>query len=366
MREIEQTLADMTLSAVASEISEQPYENGAAEMRALRARFVQALGAHPELVHEAEYLFAGIYVRVRVVGHTLARHMHQPFEHLATEARHDSPQLTIELWDEEETSISHPRELRDQIEGAPRLVSSPDARYVGYLMSGSLTWFDRVEKYMVGWRASGERLWTGERSKPLTYLLPIWYHDCGILMIHAGLVALNAQGLIIGGPSGSGKTTTTLACLSAGYDFLGDDHCGLQATGNGIFVGHSFYSGARVAPKHLARFPWLACHAIPSNDPKDDKLLIPMSQVFPSQLRRSANVRAIILPHLGDRDESSIRPASKGEALLRLAPTSLIRQFGPGAGGFERLTELVNSVPSYWLEVGRDPARITSCLLELV
>lgn len=366
MHEMQATRVSSAGAAAASEAPEKAYEDGAAATRALRAQFGLALQTRPELVHESDYLFGGQAVRFHIAGRALARLVHQPFEHLAVDNRSDLPQLTIELWDEQETGIPYPSSMDGQSDGQPRMISSPDARFVGYRMPGSVTWFDRVEKYMVGWRVSGERLWTGERSKPLTYLLPIWYHDCGVLMIHAGLIALGGEGLLIGGPSGSGKTTATLACLLGGYDFLGDDHCGLQVTSDGRFVGHSFYSGARVAPKHLARFPRLADHAIVSNDPKDDKLLIPMSLSFPTQLRRSANIRAILLPRLGDLAESRLWPASKGEALLRLAPTSLIRQFGPGARGFERLTKLVTQVPSYWLKVGRDLAGIPSCIRDII
>jgi hypothetical protein len=159
-----------------------------------------------------------------------------------------------------------------------------------------------------------------------------------------------------------------LSCLRAGFRYLGDDWIGLDELSGGSLVGHSLYSTARLDPRQLARFPLLADTAVETDDPFDDKWLIPLLDVFPERLESAAEIRALALPRVVDADRSRICPASRSEALLRLAPSSLLMFLSPAASGLERMARLVQQVPSYWLELGRDvstiPARVDELLAE--
>ena len=66
--------------------------------------------------------------------------------------------------------------------------------------------------------------------------------------------------------------------------------------------------------------------------------------------------------------EPRIRPASKGEALLALAPTSLLQIPSPSRGvkGFNNLAQLAEQVPSYHLELGSDVRSIPRLVGEIV
>jgi hypothetical protein len=63
-----------------------------------------------------------------------------------------------------------------------------------------------------------------------------------------------------------------------------------------------------------------------------------------------------------DGIETRVRPASRGQALFGLAPSTIIVALGAGAKGFDRLARLVDRVPSYWLELGRDVTLIPDCV----
>jgi hypothetical protein len=359
------------------------------------AAFDKARQARPDDVHESRYVFGGRGVRLRVIGRALATHIMRPFAHLQDAALPaDCVELEIDLWDERETNVAHPSDssqadLRAVESGATGwdVVGASDGeqsqrwrvggglatsfqsgRVFRYVRPGAITWLDRGAGRAIGWRASGVQLPPQEQSKPLPLLLGIWYYDCDIHVVHAGLVAWRGQGVLVGGASGAGKSTTTLACLQTGFEFLGDDQCGLQALEDGSFLGHSLYGGARVAPGHVGHFPQLRAGAGPVQAVHDDKLLLFPAEVLPTQLARTATIRAIVLPRVAAAEQSRVRRASKGEALLRLAPTSLFTAFGAGARGFESLAQLVERVPCFWLELGRDidaiPERVEAMLDE--
>jgi hypothetical protein len=220
---------------------------------------------------------------------------------------------------------------------------------------------------VIGWTASTQDRSLYERGKPLLPLLAVWYHDRGVQLIHAGLVSRNGHGVLLPGMGGAGKSTTALACLDTGFDYLGDDYIGVQACTDGSFVGHSLYNSVWLEPDHMARFPLLPPHAIHGRNPGEDKSLVLLSHVLPSQLARSATIRVLALPRVSHASGTRFQPASKSEVLLTLIPNSLFTPIPrPGSRGFQRLAQLVDHVPSYRLELGRDLAEIPRRVEELL
>ena len=80
----------------------------------------------------------------------------------------------------------------------------------------------------------------------------------------------------------------------------------------------------------------------------------PASDVFPSQLARVATIRAVLVPRIRGEATTRLLAASKREALLALAPSSLIHLPNSGARSLDRVARLIEHVPCYWLELGRD------------
>lgn len=345
--------------------------------KVMKASFVQATNIGRGRLRELYYRFAGRSVSVRIVGDELAEHFSRPFAHLETsETPPPAPYLTIDLWDEEITGIPCPAALPHGDIGPKWVVgdgiftASPDGRFVGYQFRQSMTWLDRKAQHVIGWTASGKKLSLYERGKPLHLLLSVWYHDQDMQVIHAGLVSRNGQGVLFPGMGGSGKSTSALACLSSGFDYLGDDYIGLQASPDGTFMGHSIYNSTWLEPDHMAHFPLLSPHAIYGRHPGEDKCLVLLSHLFPKQLSPGVQIRVLALPRIADASTTRFFPASRADALLQLAPSSLLALAPrPGARGFQMLTQLVKSVPSYRLELGRDlteiPHRVQDLLTEV-
>lgn len=345
-------------------------EDGDAFLR-LRTAFEAARQDGSEACVDSHYHFAGRSVHLRVVGRRLAGHVHGPFAHLAFAGSPGHPaRLRIDLWDEAATGIPCPLpSLGEGSEARPLVTASPDGRFVGHRRRGAVTWLDRETRHIIGCVASSDRLALHERSKPLLYLLSLWHADEGGQVVHAGLVGRNGHGALCVGPAGAGKSTVALACAGVGFDYLGDDCIGLYRGADGAFLGHSLYGSAQLDPGHLERFPRLAAHAIRGDGPREAKAVLLLGELPQVRLAGSVPIRALALPRVTDRSASELHPATKGEALLALAPSSLLAFPGQGPRALKRLRWLVERLPAYWLLLGPDlreiPQRMADLLAEV-
>jgi len=341
------------------------------------ARFDHAQAAHPQAFCERYYLAAGRPIVIRCVGRRFADHLHRAFAHLAI-APVAAPALTIELWDEGETGISYPLAtypiepgLTHNSEGEV-LRADTTSRFFWSEKEGAVTWLDRKTSRIRGWRANGNPPPTHERSKPMTFLLSLWLYDRDIHVLHAGMTARGERGVLIAGGSGIGKTTTALSCLIGGFDYLSDDQIAVEqvsseSTGGApvptdTVIAHSLFHSARLEPAHLANFPALQPHAIPSTDAFHQKFLVLLAELFPERIRRRAVICALVLPRVGSSAETRFRQARRVEAFTYMARTSLLTPLGAGRRRFERVNQLLARVPCYWLELGHDLTTIPAAL----
>ncbi len=117
---------------------------------------------------------------------------------------------------------------------------------------------------------------------------------------------------------------------------------------------------------HLYRFPRLIPHALYPERPNQEKTFAPLSRVFPGRLASFARIHALVLPRLTDNSSARIRPASKRDALLALAPSSILLLPSSGARTLDTLASLAERVPCYWLDLGCDLSEIPDQVQELL
>jgi hypothetical protein len=188
--------------------------------------------------------------------------------------------------------------------------------------------------------ADGVAPW--HRAKPLQVPLSIFFADRGVDFVHAGLISLHGTGALITGMGGSGKSTLTLASLLEGLDLLGDDCVAVRGT-----EGFSIYGSASVERDHLERFPQFAPDANLGG-----KTVLPLAELFPERMAAKTTIRAIVLPRVTHGEHVTIAPATAKEALLALAPSSILKRAVPAAAALARMTRLVREVPAFRLEMG--------------
>lgn len=324
---------------------------------------------HPGLIHESSYRVAGATVTIRLVGHRLGATLTRALAHLSLPDAPPTPDLLIEAWDEAETGIGTPVTRARTDPSTPGTTTvSEDGRYVVFEQATTKSVLDRSGRHIVTWVAGAERLTQYELGRPWHSELLLWQRDRGLLPVHAGFIQRDGLGVLLGGPGGSGKSTTALVCMGAGWSYLADDYVGIEARRDGGFTGHGTYCSAHLAPENLGRFPELVPNAIHGKLSREDKSLVLLSTVAGSTLAGAADIGVLALPRVVDAAETTFRPASKTEALVRLAPSSLqlLPFAGLGHSGFEALTTLVERVPTWWLELGRDRAQLPLAVGRLV
>jgi hypothetical protein len=338
-----------------------PRDGAPARLERMRRAFAEALDRYPGAVYEHCYAFAGRPVRLRVVGSRLAERSHRAFAHLR---RHgvDSGQQTlqIDLWDETETGVpglpdAASTELdRQWVACDGTITASPDGRYVSFRYEESVTVLDRQAQQMVSCRRSGSHLSSGDCSKPFVLMLSIWYHDRGVQLLHSGLIARNGAGILLPGASGTGKSTTSLAGVAQGFEFLGDDFVGLERGQHGTFLGHSVFNTVCLVRENLARFPDIRPYAVEDSFEVEEKPILYLSEIYPERLRATVPVRAVVLLRTYNA-RTEICRAGRAEALRQFAASTLHTVVPrPGREALERIRELVERVPAYWLLLGPD------------
>lgn len=338
----------------------------------MRAAFARASREYASQLKETTIVLGGHLVRLRTVGYKVHDRIKRPLAHLETSlppGKANSIGLTIELWDELETGIGCAGfAIDDELDaGKGDVVTvSADSRYVSMRRARSHAVYDRTNRRIIGWSCNGDRVSLIELGRPMQYLFCYWFHDANLQLIHGGMVGQGGAGVVVAGRSGSGKSTTSLVCLEAGMNYLGDDVLAMSGTKEAGFVGHSVYNSNHILPRDMDRFARLKQHVRSGGCAKEDKWVVMLHEAFPGQLLPALPIRAIALPRIVDQPKSSFRRASKAQALMTIAPSSIVLIEGAMPEGLARLGELVEHVPAYWVDLGRDFRSTPDCLRELI
>lgn len=330
--------------------------------------FEEAAVKRSDTLRSGYYSFCGRSAKVSCVGDGLAESYERILSHLQmVGAESIQPELNVQLWDQSEAQTGCPVVILDEYSYQFRTVTaSPDSRFVFDQDPETTLAFDRKTQKIVISVASARRLNHFDRAKPFNRLLSLWLRDRGTQVIHAAMLAKNGEGILLTGKGGSGKSSSILASVLAGFSFLGDDYIGLEETPTGSFLGHSLYNSILLEAKHLKSFGDIRADTYNGNPVRGEKVIIYTGDTFTGQLARCAPISALALPRIVNSDRSHVFPATKMEALLSLAPSSLKLQISPKAWELEQQAKLVERVPCFWLELGHDMDAIPECIDSLL
>jgi hypothetical protein len=240
-------------------------------------------------------------------------------------------------------------------EGPPRIAWEPAV--------GVLTAYDPAGRVAL-WRTPDlAHLAAWEQAGPLRRILHWWSSAWGGLLVHAAAVGDESGGVLLVGRGGSGKSTTALSCLGTQVGYLADDYCLVEMV-EGPRV-HSLYASGKANRGSIARLPRLRAAFAASTLWEESKQILFLGPGTGWEVVRSAPLRAIVLPRIVPTGPATLVPASQGETLRALAPSTLFQMPGDRGPALRRLTTLVQQLPCWSLRVGPDPDETLPLLKQL-
>lgn len=188
------------------------------------------------------------------------------------------------------------------------------------------------------------------RAAPLLQAWQWWSTAGGARILHAGCVGTADAAVILVGRGGSGKSSTAVLGALAGLDYVGDDYCLLETRPEP--VAHALYSTAKLHAEHLARFPGVPADAVlPASDPGEKAVLF-MGRAAPDRMSLRLPVRSVLAPRVTGADRPRLERLSAAEAMMAVAPSTLMQLYRHADPGCGDLAELVRRLPCWRLELG--------------
>ncbi len=316
---------------------------------------------------ERHYRIAGNAVQVRFAGPAMVPILAPALEHLA-DAPSGAPDLTVHVFDDRSTyTTMPPAPWGRECHGQRGLIQGyNDHRFFTVYEGGIdiLQMFDAERNSAIYWVKDHQWIPYWEKSFPMRLILHWHFRTQTLQAIHAGAVGRASGGVLIAGKSGSGKSTTTLACLTSGLFFAGDDYV-LADVGGEPYV-HSLYSTAKLDSDNQHRFSHL--WPMVSNPDKLDtqKALIFLREHFPGRLTRGFPLRAILLPRVTGLADTKLVEAGAMEACRAILPTTILHLPRATEEAARKVSILCRALPVYILEAGTDLPQIPQVIEELL
>lgn len=315
------------------------------------------------------YTAGGFTIHLRFAGPALVPLLTPALEHLAAEPA-SPPGLTICLWDSGSTGVDLPAlpwEVDgDVIPGEMWRFNSKRFNMISLPANGTLNMLDRARSLAIYWFHDAHQLPWYESASPLLAILHWWMESHGCHLVHAGAVGVSKGGVLLVGKGGSGKSTTALACLSSNLAYASDDHC-LISNDPFPYV-YSLYSSAKVNTEDIERFPLLKPALSSASQSDGEKAFYLIYQHFREKISTGFPIRAVLIPCVTGRMETTLSPASPAEGLRALAPSTTLQLPGAtrSASALRAMAELVKQTPCYYLELGADLSQIPDVILGLL
>lgn len=310
------------------------------------------------------YSINGQIIRLRFAGPALISQLTPALAHLATH-RSETPSLTICIWDNASTST--PRPQLPPVRTTPRgdIPDYSDDRIHTHIGDGFISVLDAARGLAVYSCRDAAQLPLYERGAPLRSILHWWFRRSNLQLVHAGAVGTEDAGILLAGKGGSGKSTTCLTCLNSDLFYVSDDYSliGLEP----VPFAHTLYNTAKVRVDNLQRVPHLQDKISNADQLQSEKALFFLHDYFPQRIITSLPIQAILLPQVTGRVDTAVTPASARDSLSALLLSTMHQLAGADDRTIMMISQFVNALPSYHLELGSDleqiPAMIRKILL---
>jgi hypothetical protein len=308
---------------------------------------------------DTQYQMGRFNVRLCFAGSALVPKLSPAFDHLVVKQEY-RPSLTINLWDSESTGTYLPEPLWEMGErmyqGEMWVADTERYKYMYQPGEGYLRLLDLTRNEAILWTADASKIPYYETGAPLKMILNWWMGNRANQIIHAGAVGMNGSGVLLVGKGGSGKSTTALVCLDSGLDYLSDDYC--MVANESVPYAYSLYCSGKINAEDFERFPNFMPALSNGEHLNSEKALFFFNKLFPQQLVRGFPIKAILIPKVTDRIETTLTMVSPAESYLAIAPSTIFQLRGIRQPMHEHIAGFVRKLPSYRLELGQEISKI--------
>ena len=225
--------------------------------------------------------------------------------------------------------------------GAIAGLSHGPVRATATVDNTSLMLWDQERRIACCWFAGVHGITRWDRAAPLRTALHFALAGPHRQLVHGAVVGIGGRGVLLAGPGGSGKSTTTLACLHAGMQVVGDDYAAVD------------FPAGRTRAWNLFRSIKIGEREAGVNG-RDDRRTLILGEDLPGSANEMLELSAVLLPRVVGGRHSSVSTATSAEALRALAPSTLLQIPHEEHPSMGLLARLARSLPAYHLNLGAD------------
>jgi len=307
------------------------------------------------------YMLGGFIVCLRFAGPALISIITPALAHLEIAAT-PNPALTICLWDSASTKIempsSPPWSKDDYLEFG--LINGYNTEKIKTLYQDTLNMIDLNQNRAIYWIADARNVPYYHSITPLRTIFNWWINQSQQFIVHAAAVGLAEGGVLITGKGGAGKSTSALSCIDSGLKYLSDENCIISITSKPYV--HSLYCTGTLEAKDADKFPYLKSSLTNENMLYIQKAVYLLNDEYQNKLIDGFPIRAVLVPRVSGKYDTSIIKLSSAQTLIAMAPGSLFQLPGGDRKSFRAMADLLRQVPSYALELGTDLAQIPNVI----
>jgi hypothetical protein len=168
--------------------------------------------------------------------------------------------------------------------------------------------------------------------------------SCGGALFHAATVARRGRAILMPGASRAGKSNLAAWLAGSGFDLLGDELAFIRL--GGIRV-EGFTTPVTIKEEGRAVLAaWLGGDTPPANP--TSRFLVAPEQLNPANVRKPAELAALLFPSYEAGAEFELVTLSKADAAIRLMGSLTNGSVLPN-GGFDDIVRLAKTLPAYAL-----------------
>lgn len=310
---------------------------------------------------------AGVDLRLQFSSASVAERILPALSHLVVDSA-PGHCGTFMIWDSASTGLKFPPPPCDQNRFTNRGdiwgFNSERYRTAFHWSDHSVNLFDRETQTGIYWVNDIDKIPYWSAASPVRSLFHWLMAENGKQLIHAAAIGTPEAAIVITGKGGVGKSTTSLSCLAAGLQYIGDDY---------IIIGndpepmaYSLYSTAKVNADQVNKFPMFAGCMKNKDTFENEKAAYYLVPEHQDQISLQLPVKLLVSPRVVDSEHTSLAPIDKDYLLAAATFTTMSQLPYADQNTHDYIHEFIQRLPIGRLQLGRDLEEVASKVHNLV